>query len=585
MKFILNSSHKLLSLLEKLSFHVLQWRQLIRNWFINMKTQRFFSRIFLALAGLVVGLSIQLPVLANTELSAIRLGQTPDQTRVVFEIKNNHKFEIFKLQNPDRVVVDFMQAENGLSFQRQRFHDKRIAGMRISSNASRTRVVLDLRDNFNYKYFTLAKNGSRPERLVIDLTQPLAQPEIQLAQQEEPKAQTVVEKTIEPVAKPAPSVVAKNNVKPSENRNKANQATENLLNNNRDFLSKKEYLVAIDAGHGGRDVGAIGPTGVHEKDVTLALAKQLKEVIDSQPGMRAILTRDRDVYLNLPERVKIAKAQKADIFISVHADAYNSAAPKGGSVYVLSSNGASSVMARTLAQQENAALGVLQLAGRDKDVAYVLSDLTREANIRSSRKLGQSVLNEMQRNMKMHKHTIQSADFAVLKSIDMPSMLIEAAFISNPSEEKKLRDVRFQKTFAEAVTRGLRQFIEQTGHAPRWGEALYVNYKVRRGDTLSGLAQAYGTSSRELMNINNIQNANQLYIGRQLRMPVTDKLTVQYDVKYKVKRGDTLSEIASEHKVAVKELMKVNNIKNANQLYIGREIVVPVKQQVFAAVQ
>ena len=547
-----------------------------------MKALTVFPRFMNLVIGLILGLSIQLPLYAATELSAIRLGQTPDQTRVVFEIKNNHKFEIFTLQNPNRVVVDFLQAKNDVSFKRQRFHDKRIAGMRISSNAERTRVVLDLRDKFDYKYFTLAKNGSRPERLVIDLVEHKPEPQVQLAE----KTPEVSSKKAEakPV-KPAASVVAKNNVKPSENRIRANQATENLLNNNRDFVSQKQYLVAIDAGHGGRDVGAIGPTGVYEKDVTLALARQLKQVIDSQPGMKAVLTRDRDVYVDLTERVKIAKAHKADIFISVHADAYTSAAPKGGSVYVLSGNGASSVMARTLAQQENAALGVLQLAGRDKDVAYVLSDLTREANIRTSRKLGQSVLKEMQRTMRVHKHTIQSADFAVLKSIDMPSMLIEAAFISNPYEEKKLQEPKFQQTFAESVTRGLRHFVDQTGHAPRWGETLYVNYEVQRGDTLSGLAQAYGISSAELMKVNNIKDANQLYVGRKLRMPVSDKLTVQYEVKYKVKPGDTLSHIAYAHKISVKELMRVNGIKNANQLYVGRELKVPVREQVLAAAQ
>lgn len=555
---------------------------------MNFCNQKYplMSLVFVLMLSLLIVNSAH----ANSEVSGIRLGQTPDQTRVVFDIKNNHKFEIFRLSNPERLVVDFIKAQNRISFQRQSFQDKRIAGMRVSSNDYRTRVVIDLRDKFEYKYFTLAKNNKRPERLVIDLKQQRVADTPQTQLVKAPKSEQTLElkappKTSNVPAKKTESVVAKNQAKPSENRIKANQATENLLNNNRDFVSKKQFLVAIDPGHGGRDSGAVGPTGVYEKNVTLALAQKLKQEIDRQPGMKAILTRDKDVYVGLTERVRIAKAHKADIFISVHADAYTTAAPKGGSVYVLSGNGASSVMARTLAQQENASLGVLHLAGRDKDVAFVLSDLTREANVRSSRKLGQSVLNHMQRRMQVHKHSVQSANFAVLKTIDMPSMLIEAAFISNPYEEKKLVQPGFQKTFAQAVTSGLKQFIDQTGHAPNWGEQLYVHYKVRTGDTVSEIAESYGISSRELMKINRIKNPNQLYVGRNLRLPVTDKLTVQYEVNYKVKRGDTLSHIAEAHKVSVKELMRLNQIRNANQLYVGRVLKVPVRQQILAAVK
>lgn len=572
-----------------------------------MNTSIKFPLVLHILLVLALLLGVQSVLAKTTELSAIRLGQTPDQTRVVFEIVNNQRFEVTRLTNPERIVVDFYQAKNAVSFQQQAFQDQRVAGMRVAADNERTRVVLDLRQSYQYRYFTLAKSANRPERLVIDLTTPaLAQTtatsSIQMAQASVPVNQAQpkpVEQPVEVLKTPLPvkeqptiaavepvvknSVVTKTTTAVSQNKVQANQATEALLNNNRDFVAKKEFIVALDAGHGGRDVGAIGPTGVYEKEVTLALAQQMKQVIDQQPGMRAVLTRDRDEYLELKQRVDLAKKFKADIFISIHADAFTSQAPSGGSVYVLSSNGASSVMARTLAQSENAALGVLQLAGRDKDVAFVLSDLSREANIRSSRKLGETVLNEMQRTVTVHKHTIQSADFAVLKSIDMPSMLLEAAFISNPQEEKKLQDVRFQRTFAEAVTRGLRNFIDQTGHQPRWGETLYVQYKVQRGDTLSGVAQAYGLSSRELMRLNNIRNANQLYVGRKLKVPVTDKLTVQYDVTYKVKRGDTLSQIAQAHKVSVDELMKVNKIQRPNQLYIGRELTIPVREQVLAS--
>lgn len=532
----------------------------------------------------------QVVIASAAELSSIRLGQTPDQTRVVFEVKNNQSYQIMRLSNPDRIVVDFHKAQSTVSFRSQFFQDPRLAGIRLSTNKARTRVVLDLHDAFQFRYFTIDKTSTRPERLVIDLTQ------VQLATNSAPSP--VVEKNVFSPVPSKPQVLVEDLSRPQPVSPKPisapkvassdvafapkverNAATQSLLDANRDFASKKEFVVAIDPGHGGRDVGAIGPTGVYEKDVVLALSLRLKREIDQQPGMRAVLTRDRDVYLNLNERIEIARRHQADIFISVHADAYPSGSPRGGSIYVLSNRGASSVMARKLAQQENKALGVIQLAGRDMDVATVLTDLTREANLRASRNLGATVLAQMQQNnMTLHKNTVQSAGFAVLRSIDMPSMLIEAAFISNPYEERRLQDPSFHATFARSVTQGLSRFIEQTGHAPRWGESLYVNIDVQPGDTLSVLAQNYGVSVRELMRLNNIRNPNQLYVGRKLRVPVTDKMMVQFEKSYIVKRGDTLSEIALENKVSVQELMRINNLTNANQLFVGRELKIPVKQ-------
>lgn len=530
-------------------------------------------------------LTTQLVFASNAELSSIRLGQTPDQTRVVFEIKNNHRFEVIRLNNPERLVVDFYKARNSVSFRNQFFQDPRLAGIRLSTNQERTRVVLDLTGNYQYRYFTLGKNGNRPERLVIDLTQPMlasnqTTPQAKVA----PAVAVVVKKQDVPAEKftPPSNQVASMDPKPNPEAKVTavkNPATETLLNSNKDFVEQKEFIIAIDPGHGGRDSGAIGPGGTYEKDVVLALSKRLKQEIDQQPGMRAVLTRDRDVFLNLQERVQIARQNNADIFISVHADAYPSAAPRGGSIYVLSNRGASSVMAKKLAQRENASLGVVQLAGRDVDVATVLTDLTREANLRSSRKLGSTVLAQMDSSgLTLHKSSVQSAEFAVLRSIDMPSMLVEAAFISNPYEEKRLQDSDFHLAFAQSVTQGLVSFVEKTGHAPRWGETLYVNIDVRRGDTLSVLAETYGVTTRELMRLNNISNPNQLYVGRKVRVPVTEKMMVQYEKTYRVKAGDTLSGIALHNKVSVEDLMRVNNLRNPNQLFVGRELKIPVKQ-------
>ncbi|MBD3777276.1 MAG: N-acetylmuramoyl-L-alanine amidase, partial [Thiotrichales bacterium] len=166
----------------------------------------------------------------------------------------------------------------------------------------------------------------------------------------------------------------------------------------------------------------------------------------------------------------------------------------------------------------------ISLQGRDNDVAFALSDLSREANIRASRKLAADVIKEMSKSVKMHKHEVQAAEFAVLKSIDMPSLLIETAFISNPHEARKLVDSAFQTKMAGSIARGLRQFVEANGQKPRWGETLYVHYKVQSGDTLSEIASNYNISTQTLKKLNNIQNANQLYVGRKLRIPLSEQV-------------------------------------------------------------
>ncbi|MEA3404418.1 MAG: N-acetylmuramoyl-L-alanine amidase, partial [Pseudomonadota bacterium] len=262
----------------------------------------------------------------------------------------------------------------------------------------------------------------------------------------------------------------------------------------------------------------------YEKEATLQMSRELKRLIDQQPGMKAVLTRDKDVFIPLHKRVSIAKKHHADIFISVHADAFHDRSVRGGSVYVLSNGGASSVMARLLAKSENASLQDIKLKNHDNDVAFALSDMSRDANIRASKKLAKDVLKEMQKTVKMHKHRVQSANFAVLKSIDMPSMLVETAFISNPKEAKKLINKRFQTKMASSIVRGLQRFVDRNGQKPRWGETLYVQYKVQSGDTLSQIAKNYRVSTQVLKKLNGIKNANQLYVGKKIRIPLTEQV-------------------------------------------------------------
>lgn len=485
-----------------------------------MSTTKKFLTILLAL-GLLLNTSY---AIAQAELASVRVGQKPDKTRVVFDIKQNHQFEVTKLNNPSRVVVDFYKTDNQLSFKNKHFTDERLYRMRVQETSKRLRVVLELHKNFDYNYFTLAKNKSGAERLVVDLKG--------LVSNKSSKSSLVATQKVTSNNSQNPTVSLANKVTQSKTvasdngkHARTNSLTQSILSKDSSVLLKSdEFVVAIDPGHGGRDVGAVGYDNVYEKDATLQISKELKRLIDQQPGMKAVLTRDRDVFIPLHKRVAIAKQNHADIFISVHADAFHDHSVRGGSIYVLSNGGASSVMARMLAKSENASLQDIQLKDLDGDVAFALSDMSRDANIRASKKLAQSVLKEMQKSVKMHKHSVQSANFAVLKSIDMPSLLVETAFISNPREAKKLMDKRFQTKMASSIVKGLQRFVGANGQKPRWGETLYVQYKVQSGDTLSQIAKNYQVSTHTLKRLNGIKNPNELYVGKKLRIPLSEQV-------------------------------------------------------------
>jgi N-acetylmuramoyl-L-alanine amidase len=483
-----------------------------------------------------------------TSLEKIRVGQDPAYTRVIFEIKDNHSFEVQQLNNPSRLVVDFVKAKNKIAFDYKKLFDKRVKAIRVNDDSQRTRVVLDLRNDFDYRYFTLAKTKQGAERLVIDVKSNLVKPGAAPAPKVLASKPKIEQKpTLKPVvsvavkaeqpakAKPSTPVVAAapKETKPApvvasllpKSSLKETKATNELLNAGTPLIVKDEVVIAIDAGHGGKDVGAIGHSGkVFEKDITLEMALKLKKYIDRQPGLKAVLTRTQDEFIPLNQRVRIAHQKDADIFISLHADSFPTTEARGGSVYVLSTNGASSVMARLLAKSENASLHDIKLKGKESDVAFVLSDLSREANIRASRKLAKAVLGEMGDQIELHKETVQSAEFAVLKSIDMPSLLIETAFISNPIEEKKLTNDAYQSKMAQSIAKGVASFVSKNAREPRWGEVLYVQYRVKAGDTLSQIAANYDISTLELKKLNNIKNSNQLYIGLRLKIPLTESV-------------------------------------------------------------
>ena len=280
----------------------------------------------------------------------------------------------------------------------------------------------------------------------------------------------------------------------------------------------RELVIAIDAGHGGKDPGAKGRRGTKEKTVVLAIARKLAELIKKEPGMRPVLIRDGDYFLGLRQRIDKARKHNADLFISIHADAFRDRRAHGSSVFVLSRRGASSEMARWIAAKENAAdlAGGVSLDDKDDMLTGVLLDLSQSATLAASHEVASNMLNGLKRLGKMHKSTVQRAGFMVLKSPDIPSILVETAFISNPKEENKLRSTQHQARLAQAMLNGIRDYFDT--HPPPGTLRVARKHKVKQGDTLSDIAVAYQVSLNSLRGFNSLKS-DRLRVGDTLRIP------------------------------------------------------------------
>lgn len=380
--------------------------------------RRFFikrvSRYGLSLA-LLTGVK---PVFARSTrtLTGIRISQSAeDHTRVVFDLTGDFEHNLFTLANPPRVVVDLNDTRRSDAIDINTRQTSLMSGIRSASkNGGRLRVVIDLEGKARPRSFALKPDGKSGHRLVVDLH----------------------------ATNLSPTPI-------KTNQEKRNQR-------------KQKFVIALDPGHGGRDPGAIGKRGTREKDVALSVAKKMKTLINRESGYRAILTRDADRFVSLRNRVKKARAAEADIFISLHADWFHKSNVKGASVYALSLRGASSEAARWIAKKENASdlIGGISLDDKDDLIASVLLDLSQTATIQDSLELGSDVLSHIGKVSRLNNKKVQQAGFAVLKAPDMPSILIETAFLSNPSEEKKLRNPKHQHKLARAVFSGINNHLK-----------------------------------------------------------------------------------------------------------------------------
>lgn len=391
----------------------------------------------------------------QVDVNSLHYWNTPDQTRMTFDVTNSPEHRVFLMNNPPRLVIDMRNTKANRALTQPSADHPLFSKLRFATkNTSDLRVVIDLKAPLSAKNATLRTNSLDNHRLVIEL---LSKTPINTAKKENKPAIKVAANTVA-VANPS-NKPPKNTLEPTQVA-APKTPIQPVATNPR---KPKSIVVAIDAGHGGKDVGALGANGTQEKQVTLAIAKKLAALINNQAGMKAVLVRKNDYYVGLRQRMQIARTAKADLFISIHADAFPNDTVKGASVFTLSNKGATNEAARWLADNENASdlVGGVSLGDKDDVLASVLLDLSQTATQEASISVADKVLRNFESIGELHHGSVQKANFMVLKSPDIPSILIETAFISNPTEELKLVNAAHQTKIAAAIFSGVSNYFNK----------------------------------------------------------------------------------------------------------------------------
>ncbi len=427
-----------------------------------------------AILGLLAAATVQ-----AVEVHDVRLWRAPDHTRVVFDLSGPVEHKLFVLGNPARIVLDVQNTRLKANLSNLKLTDTPIRQVRSAvREGDDLRIVLDVSAAVDPRSFALKANEQTGDRLVLDLY------------------------------------------------DKGGGSTQPAVKKSVAQNDKRDIIIAIDAGHGGEDPGALGPGRQREKDVVLAIAREVYDLFKAEPGYAPTLIRTGDYYISLKGRRDLARKRQADLFVSIHADAFKRREANGASVYALSTSGATSTAARYLAQRENAAdlVGGVRLSDKDDMLAGVLADLSMTSTLDASLQVGAEVLRNMDSVARLHKRNVEQAGFAVLKSPDIPSILVETGFISNPSEAQKLATRSYQKKMARAIHSGIRNYLgahPPSGTLVAWKKAQGgTEYTIARGDTLSGIAQRFNVSLAVLKSSNGL-NTSTIRVGQKLTIPAT----------------------------------------------------------------
>lgn len=420
---------------------------------------------------------------AQLSIEGARLHQSPEHTRFVLDLSGPPDYELFLLHAPERVVLDVHGARlsGAVDLKALRVDETRIAKIRYGEREGTIRIVMDLEGKSRPRSFTLKPVGPYGDRLVVDL---------------------------HPMEAPAEPI-------------RARVATS--------ARQLRDVTVAIDPGHGGEDPGAVGVEGIREKQVVYDIAKELAALLEGTAGYRPVLLRNGDYYVRLKRRVRLAKAARADLFVSIHADAFSSPLARGASVYALSEKGATSETALWLAQKENRSDligGVEDVSLDDKDdlLVEVLLDLSMTHTMRQSLDLGRRIIGDLAGKARLHSNKVELANFRVLKSPDIPSILIETGYISNPGEARRLATRQYQRQMARGIHRGIVSFMASSpppGTLLAWrrdNDGRGIHYVIVTGDTLSGIAQRFRVSQRNLRQLNGLAT-DMIRTGQVLLIP------------------------------------------------------------------
>lgn len=498
-----------------------------------MKVSKVIRQVLVLLLG-SSGIGLQ-----AAEVVDLRMWRAPDHTRLVLDLSDAVEYSSFLLEDPHRFVVDIKSSFTDLSFNGLDFSDSPISGIRSGvRNGDSLRIVLDLTSAVEPETFSLAPNSEFGERLVLDLYDKTGSQQSQSA---------------------------------------------NLPENRTGSEARRDIVVAISAGHGGEDPGSIGYDGrIKEKNVTLAISQALYERLEKLPGYKPVMIREGDYYVELKRRPEIARRNRADLFVAIHADWYRNSRARGVTVYALSGDRADRENSARVAEKENSADllggvgGDLALRELDDDVALTLVSLQMAWSMEQSLMAGTSILDSLAGVTRIRKTKVQQASLQVLNSPDIPSILIETGYLTNPEEAQRLSNRNFQERMALAIADGVANYFYEAppdGTLVAWQKAngvIPTSYTVRRGDTLSEIAEQFSLSVTELKSINGLQG-NTIQIGQVLELPGSDSSLTS---EHKIQRGETLSEIAQFYRVSLADLRAANNLRG-DRILIGQTLIIP----------
>ncbi|MFO1256944.1 MAG: N-acetylmuramoyl-L-alanine amidase [Gammaproteobacteria bacterium] len=425
---------------------------------------------------------------AASQIKQVRVWAAPEKTRVVFDISAPMDYQVSSFQHPNRIVLDLSKTAWKAKLDESKLQESGIQVIRHSESGEKLKVILEVAEVYQPTVFLLKPNETYGHRLVLDLAPA-------------PADQKAVQGPIveAPAVKDSMGII-------------------------RSAKGHREFIIALDAGHGGEDPGAVGRRfGTHEKEIVMSVARKLQLSINRHPDMQAVLIRQGDYFVNLKDRVKLARRFGADMFISLHADSFNNPKAKGASVFVLSDRGASSEAARWLAEKENRSdlIGGVKLDNKSNVLASVLLDLSQTATQVGSEELAQKVIGALGRVTGLHHRSVQRAGFAVLKSPDIPSILVELGFLSHPKGEEELRHPRHQQVLAEAIRDGIENYIRPRTKPfmePQSAWLTRQRHIVRPGDTLVSISSQYKVPIEKLKQMNSI-NETGLRAGQKIIIP------------------------------------------------------------------